>query len=133
MGIPFGDSPLILLVPRTYFLWDSYWNFPVGASELIPFVACSDRFCYSRSVEIPSRVFLLVFPRMGFTLIVSSQGTKFPPVGGLLFFSFIWELHTTERYGEGKWASDLVQFLVGYTQPPLVLMPWHIFLIWLCI
>ena len=65
MGIPFGDSPLILLVPRTYFCWDSCWNFPMGASELIPFVARSDRFCYSRSPDIPSWGFLLVLPCWG--------------------------------------------------------------------
>ena len=93
MGIPFGYSPLLSLVPRTYFRWASCWNFPVGASELIPFVACSDRFCYSRSAEIPSQGFLLVFPRWGFTLIVRSQGTQFSPVEGLLFFSFLGELH----------------------------------------
>ena len=39
MGIPFGDSPLLLLVLQTYFRWDSCWNFPAGASELIPFGA----------------------------------------------------------------------------------------------
>ena len=85
MGIPFGDSPLLSLVPQTYFRWDSCWNLLVGASELIPFVARSDRFCYSQSAEILSRVFLLVFPRWGFTLIFRSQGTQFSPVGGLLF------------------------------------------------
>ena len=79
MGIPFGDSPLLSLVPRSYFRWDYCWNFPMSASELIPFVACSDRFCYLRSTDIPSRGFLLVFPCWGFTLIVCSQGTKFPP------------------------------------------------------
>ena len=94
MEIPFGYSPLLLLVPRTYFRWASCWNFPVGASELIPFVARSDRFCYSRSAEIPSWGFLLVFPRWGFTLIVCSQGTQFSPVGGLLLLSFLGELHT---------------------------------------
>ena len=31
-------------------------------------------------------------------------------------------------YGEGKWAGDLVHFLVGHTKSPLVLVPWHIFL-----
>ena len=60
-----GDSPLLSLVPRTYFCWDYYCNFPVGALELIPFVARSDLFCYTRSAEIPSQVFLLVFPRWG--------------------------------------------------------------------
>ena len=93
MGIPFGDSPLLLLVPRTYFRWDSCWNYPVGVSELIPFVARSDRFCYLRSAEIPSLGFLLVSPRWGFTLIFCSQGTQFSPVGGLLFVSFLGELH----------------------------------------
>ena len=65
MGIPFGDSPLLSLVPRTYFRWDSCWNFPVGASELITFVARSDRFRYLQSADIPSRGFLLVSPRWG--------------------------------------------------------------------
>ena len=96
MGIPFRDSPLLLLVPRTYFRWYSCWNFTVSTSELIPFVARLDRFCYSRSAEIPSRGFLLVFPRWGFTLIFCLQGTQFPPVGGLLFFSFLGELHTDQ-------------------------------------
>ena len=65
----------------------------MGASELIPFVARSDHFCYSRSAEIPSREFLLVSPSWGFTLIVRSQGNQFSLVGGLLFFSFLGELH----------------------------------------
>ena len=64
-----GDSfwvlPLAFLLPRTYFRWASCWNIPVGASELTPFVARSDCFCYLRSVEIPSQGFLLVFPRWG--------------------------------------------------------------------
>ena len=68
-------------------------NFPVGALELISFFARSDRFCYLRSAEIPSRVFLLVFPCWVFNLIVLSQGTQFYPVGGLLLFSFLGELH----------------------------------------
>ena len=34
------------------------------------------------------------------------------------------------RYGEGKWVGDLVHFLVGHTQPPLLFIPWHIFLMW---
>ena len=84
---------MLSLVPLTYFRWDSCWNFPVGASELITFVARSDRFCYSQSVKIPSQVFLLGFPRWGFTLIVRSQGTHFFSVGGSLFFSFLGELH----------------------------------------
>ena len=84
---------MLLLVPRTYFRWESCWNFPAGASELIPFVACLDRFCYSRSAEIPSWGCLLVFPCWGFTLIVRLQGTQFSLVGGLLFFSFLGELH----------------------------------------
>ena len=50
MGFSFGDSPLLPLVQRNYFCWGSYWNFPVGASELITFGARSDRFCYSRSL-----------------------------------------------------------------------------------
>ena len=33
------------------------------------------------------------FPPLGFTLIVRLQGTHFSPVGGLLFFSFLGELH----------------------------------------
>ena len=65
----------------------------MGASELIPFVARSDRFCYSRSAEIPSWGFLLVSPCWGFTLIVCLQGIQFSPVGGLLLFSFLGELH----------------------------------------
>ena len=106
MGIPFGDSPLLSLVPRTYFRWDSCWNFPAGASELIPFVARSDRFCYSRSVEIPSRGFLLVFPRWGFTLLVSfARNSVFPRRGFtvllIYYFSLIyvcsWRLDQGER------------------------------------
>ena len=62
---PFGYSYLISLVPWDYFRWDLRWNFPVGASELIPFSAHSDRFCYLQSPEIPSRGFLLVLPRCG--------------------------------------------------------------------
>ena len=97
MGIPFGDSPLLSLVPRTYFRWDSCWNFPVGALELIPFVARLDRFCYLRSTEIPSQGLLLVLSRWGFTLIFRLQGTQFSPVGGLLFFSFLGELHQSSK------------------------------------
>ena len=65
MGIPFGDTPLLFLVLRNDFLWDSCWNFPAGALELIRFVAHSDRFCYLRSTEIPYRGFLLITPRWG--------------------------------------------------------------------
>ena len=60
-----GDSSLLSLVPRNYFRWDLRWNFPAGASELIPFGARSDRLWDLQSLEIPSRVFLLVFPRWG--------------------------------------------------------------------
>ena len=38
----------------------------------------------------------------------------------------------TTRYWEGKWAGDLIQFSIGHTQPPLVLVPWHILLMWFC-
>ena len=93
MWIPFGDYPLLSLVPRNYFRWDSCWNFPAGASELIPFGARSDRFCYSRSPDIHSWGFLLVFPRWSLPLLFRSLGTPFFPVGGLLFFSFLGELH----------------------------------------
>ena len=99
MGTPFKDPPLLSLVPRTYFRWYSCWNFPVGASELIPFVTRLDRFCYSRSAEIPSWGFLLVFPRWGFTLIFCSQGTQFSHVGGLLFFSFLGKLNISKVSG----------------------------------
>ena len=78
----------------------------MGASELIPFVARSDRFYYSRSAEISSQVFLLVFPRWGFTLIVRLQGTQFSPVGGLLFFSFLGELHA-RAYSSRMSTADL--------------------------
>ena len=33
------------------------------------------------------------FPPLGFTLVVRSLGTPFSPVGGLLFFYFLGELH----------------------------------------
>ena len=33
------------------------------------------------------------FPPLGFTLLIRLRGTTFSPVGGLLFFSFIGELH----------------------------------------
>ena len=65
----------------------------MGASELIPFVAHLDRFCYSRTAEIPSQGFLLVFHCWGFTLTVSFDRNSVFPVGGLLFFSFLGELH----------------------------------------
>ena len=45
---------------------------------------------------IPGDSFLGIppcFPRLGFTLIFRSQGTTFSPVGGLLLFSFLGELH----------------------------------------
>ena len=35
----------------------------------------------------------LCFPPLGFTLLIRSQGTTFSPVGGLIFFSFLVELH----------------------------------------
>ena len=98
MGIPFGDSPLLSLVPRNYFHCDSCWNFPAGASELIPFGARSDRFCYSRSPKIPSWGFLLVFPRWDLPELFHSLGTLFPPVGGLLLFSFLGELHQSPKW-----------------------------------
>ena len=57
-------------------------EFPLGASELIYFVAHSDRFCYSRSAEIPSRGFLLVFPHRGFTLtVLFARNSVFPRRG----------------------------------------------------
>ena len=65
MGLPFGDSPLLLLVPRNYFCSASCWKFPVGASELIPFGARLDCFCYLRSPEITSQGFLLVITHWG--------------------------------------------------------------------
>ena len=65
MGIPFGDSHLISLVQQNYFWWGSYWNFPAGASELIPFCVRLDFFCYLRSPEVLSLRFLLVFPHWG--------------------------------------------------------------------
>ena len=46
MDIPFGDSSLLLLVPRNSFRWDPCWNLPGGASELIMFGARSDCFGY---------------------------------------------------------------------------------------
>ena len=79
MGFPFGDSPLLPLVQRNYFRWGSYWNFPVGASELIRFGARLDCFCYSRSPKIPSWGFLLVFPPLGFTLTVSFARNSLSP------------------------------------------------------
>ena len=138
MGIPFGDPPLLSLVPQAYFCWDYNWNFPVGASELIPFVARLDRFCYSRSAEIPSRGFLLVFPRWGFTLIVRSQGTQFPPVGGLLLFSFLGELHiikehTIHHFSELGWKNLINSFeklrtcLFYETKPSLHITEFNIF------
>ena len=42
------------------------------------------------------------FPPLGFTLIVRSQGTTFSPVGGLLFFYFLGELHVRELYEDFK-------------------------------
>ena len=33
------------------------------------------------------------FPMLGFTLLICSWGTKFSPVGGLLFFYFLGKLH----------------------------------------
>ena len=47
MDILFWGYSLLSLVPRNYFRWDPCWNFPAGASELIPFGARSDRFGYS--------------------------------------------------------------------------------------
>ena len=64
---PFGDSYLLLLVPRNYFRSDIRCNFPADASDLILFGARSDLFWDSRSPEIPSQGFLLVFPRWGLT------------------------------------------------------------------
>ena len=60
-----GDSSFLSLVPRNYFRWDLRWNFPAGASELIKFGARSDRLWDLQSPEIPSQVFLLVFPCWG--------------------------------------------------------------------
>ena len=45
------------------------------------------------------------FPPLGFTLLVCSWGTTFSPVGGLLVFSFLGELHEIRpapRQAEGK-------------------------------
>ena len=92
MGIPFGDPPLILLVPRNYFCWYSCWNFPAGTLELIPFGARSDGFF----IRNPRRFLLGIppcFPPLGFTLIVLFARNSVFPVGGLLFFSFLGGLH----------------------------------------
>ena len=123
MGIPFGDSPLLSLVTQTYFRWDSCWNFPVGASELIPFVARSDRFCYSRSVEIPSRGFLLVFSRWGFTLIFFLQGTQFFPQGVYCSFPFLGNSIDFAKLNQDKanifFAStlEIIKFFFAVTLP----------------
>ena len=50
----------------------------------------------------------LFSPRWGFTLIVRLQGTQFSPVGGLLFFSFLGELHTGQ-------ICDVAPFSEEYT------------------
>ena len=39
------------------------------------------------------------FPQLGFTLIICLWGTIFPPVGGLLFFSFLGGLHFFTVFG----------------------------------
>ena len=39
---------------------------------------------------------------------------------------------TTESYWYGKWVSDLVQFSVGHTHSPLVLVLWKITIILFC-
>ena len=71
---------------------DLRWNFTLGTSELILFGARSDRLWDLRFLEVPSRWFLLVSP-VGFTLLICSWGTTFFSVGGLLFFSFLGEIH----------------------------------------
>ena len=77
----FGDSSLLLLVPRNYFRWDLCWNFPAGASELIPFGARSDRLWDLRSPEIPSQGLLPVFPRLGLPWLFVCEELYFPPLG----------------------------------------------------
>ena len=82
MGIPFGDSPLISLVRRNHFRWDSCWNLPAGASELITFGA---RFGSLLLFVIPRDSFSGIppcFTSLGFTLIVSfARNSVFPRRG----------------------------------------------------
>ena len=61
---------------RTIFVWR-----PFGS--LLGFAIPRDSFS-----RIPP-----CFPPLGFTLVVRSLGTPFSPVGGLLFFYFLGELH----------------------------------------
>ena len=79
--LTFGDPSLLLLVPRNYFRWDLRWNFPSGALELISFGARLDRFWDLRSPDIPSRGFLLVFPRWGLPWLFVCKDLNFPRWG----------------------------------------------------
>ena len=64
--------------------------------ELIPFGAISDRLCDLRFPEIPSRGFLIVSP-VGVYSAYLFMGNYIPPVGGLLLFSFLGELHVYDQ------------------------------------
>ena len=67
--IPFGASS------------DLRWNFPAGTSELILFGTSSDRLWDLWFPEIPSRGFLLVFPRWGLLCLFVCGELYFPPLG----------------------------------------------------
>ena len=82
----FGDSYLLSLVPRNYFRSDLHWNFPAGTSELIVFGARLDRLWDLQSPEIPSRGFLLVFPRWGLPWFFVREELHFPRWGFTVLF-----------------------------------------------
>ena len=67
--IPFGTNS------------DLRWNFPAGTLELIPFGASLDRLWDLRFPKIPSRGFLLVFPRWGLLCLFVCGELHFPPLG----------------------------------------------------
>ena len=84
-----GNSSLLSLVPHNYFRSDFHWNFPAGASEIIPFGARSDRLWDLQSPEIPSRVFLLVFPRWGLPWLLVRKELHFPTLGVYCYSPFL--------------------------------------------
>ena len=67
--------------------------------------------------ETPSKGFLLVFPMLGFTLLIRSLGTTFSHVGGILFFSFLGEINKLVQHLAELLSNDIkaIPFMLRVT------------------
>ena len=76
-NFPAGTSELIPFGANS----DLCWNCPAGTSELIPFGASSDLLWDLRFPDIPSRGFLLAFPRWGLLCLFVRGELHISPLG----------------------------------------------------